>query len=639
MNDSLKVRSLGGLSQSLFLFLIILIPLIFFFHTTRNLSYELQGFILSLLLIPLSIFFFFKQKKKEDMWLFSKTDTSLLLFLGFVFVSFSLVSDYLASFQTVLRWCEVIIFFIFARNIFRDSKARRFFLLLLPGLGAIGATFFSYSIIEPKLVIKNYSYFPFALNRNFAAQFFILPLFVSLAFLGKENSKNVRTYAGISSLLIFTGIILSRSRAVWLGLVLVALLSLIYLFLNNRKQANKDRLKKLSRNILYSVGLIILLLVCAHFILPHFDLPSPFRTLETLRSPLEGSAGGRIRRWINAIPMIKDHFFFGVGPGNWANTFFKYRDGILIDAVGYPHSYNAFLDVLGEFGIFAFLAFCFFFLSFFRRKYYDSTFVFFLKAGLVTFLFSLAFHMTFSIKILLFTLFLILALLGSFEDEKYQLKTSRKATLTASGLICIFLLVISTFEWRYLNSKIHYNLIYYNQYYKNGSSNIRLATKLERKFYKFIRRNFPATDYREHVKEIDELARYGSGLRRNIYYGIALKEVRSGKKTDALAWYKKAETKSLFHNEILEARCKLELQLGHLADAKETCERACEIHHNNADLHLLLADVYQELDNKTDALIYYEKAITLYKKLLEAKWVGKSSQLKKNAIKRESKKS
>lgn len=507
----------------------------------------------------------------------------------------------------------------------------------MPACGVLMTMFFAISIFANNEIKKDFLIFPFALNDNFAAQLLILPLFVSFSFIHKKYHRGTRFYAALSAFVIFSGILITRSRAVWLGIFLASSVALLCLLLSHRTQFKKFLNKEIIFILLVLSAVLCVSIYAAHIIMPKYELPSPLSTLETLQKPLEGSAGGRIRRWTNALPMIRDHFFFGVGPGNWTHTYYKYQDSVTPDPQGYPNAFNSYLEVFGEMGIFAFLAFILFILSIFRRKYKDSPQVPCFKLSLGAFLIAAAFHMTFNIKVLLIAFFLNMSLLSSYENLTHRSFSTNKRLLVSLNLaICVLLLVATFFEFRYLESKIHYHLIHYNLYYVKETPIIRFSNKSISPLRKYIEKYFPAMFYREHPETIDTLAKYGSGRMRNLYLVIAIKEENAGRK-EALDWYKKAEKKSPYQAEIIEARCKLEKKLGLLSEARATCERGCEIFPHNESLHLQLARIYRELDQSQKAITFYEKAISLHERQLKVNWFGEAGAVKRlglvNALK------
>lgn len=510
----------------------------------------------------------------------------------------------------------------------------------MPACGVLMTIFFAISVFANDEIKKEFLIFPFALNRNFAAQLLIIPLFVSFSFIHKKYNRGTRFYAALSALVIFSGILITRSRAVWLGVLLASSVSLLWLLVFRRTQFKKFLNKKIIFTLLVVSAGLCASIYAAHIIMPKYDLPSPLSTLETLQMPLEGSAGGRIRRWMNALPMIRDHFFFGVGPGNWTHTFYKYRDSVTPDPQGNPHAFNSYVEVLGEIGIFAFLTFILFILSLFRRKYKDSPQVPYLKLSLGAFLFAAAFHMTFSIRVLLIAFFLNMSLLSSYENLAHRSFAINKRLLVSLNLvICVLLFVTTFFEFRYLESYIHYHLIKNHVFYVQETPTTRFyrfTKKSARPLRKYIEKYFPAIFYREHPETIDSLAAYGSMQVQNLYQVIAIKEENAGRK-EALGWYKKAEKENPYQADIIDARCKLEIKLRLLSDAQATCERGCEIFPRNESLHLQLARIYRELDQSQKAITFYEKAISLHEKQLKVNWFGEAGTVKRltllNALK------
>ena len=626
MINSIKGNTWGEIAITLGFISFISLPLFLFANIPPYPGYDIQAFIISahLAFLALMVFFFIVFQKNKHYNFLSHYDLLLLLFFFFALISFSLVSDLLASLQSVLWWLEAIIFYYVSRFVFLNTPTRERLLYITPACGVLMTIFFAIFVFANNEIKKEILIFPFALNRNFVAQLLILPLFVSFSFIQKKYNRGRRLCAALSAFVIFSGILITRSRAVWLGILLASSVALLWLLLSHRTQFKKFLNKEIIFILLVLSAVLCASIYAAHIIMPKYDLPSPLSTLETLQYPFEGSAGGRIHRWMNALPMIRDHFFLGVGPGNWTNTFYKYQDSVTPDPQGNPSAFNSYLKVLGEIGIFAFLAFILFILSLFRRKYKDSPQVPCLRLSLGAFLFAAAFHLTFSIKVLLIAFFLNMALLSSYENLAHRSFATNKGLLVSLNLaICVLLLVTTFFEFRYLESNIHYHLIHYNLYYVKETPVIRFSNKSTSPLRKYIKKYLPAIFYREHPETIDYLAKYGSGGVRNLYRVIAIKEENAGRK-EALDWYKKAEKKSPYQADIIDARCKLEKKLGLLSEARATCERGCEIFPHNESLHLQLARIYRELDQSQKAITFYEKAISLHEKQLKVNWFGKA---------------
>jgi dipeptidyl aminopeptidase/acylaminoacyl peptidase/O-antigen ligase len=642
MINSTKGNSWGEIAITIAFTSFIILPLILYVRISPPLRYNIQDFIISshLAFLALVVFFFIVFQKDKHKNFLSNYDLLPLLFFFLVLISFSLVPDLLASLQSVLWWLEAIIFYYICLFVFSNTSIRERFLYLMPACGVLLTIFFTIYVFASNEIKKEILIFPFAMNRNFVAQILILPLFVSFSFINKKYRRGTRSYAVLSAFVMFSGILITRSRAVWLGVLLVSSVALLWLLLFYRTQFKKFLKKELMLKLLFlSAGLCVSIYL-AHMIMPEYNLPSPLSTLETLEKPLEGSAGGRIHRWINAFPMIRDHFFLGVGPGNWTQTFYKYRDGVTTDPLGNPQAFNSYLEVFGEIGIFGVLILTFFILSLFRRNYKDYPQVPCLKLSLGAFLFAAAFHLTFSVKVLLIAFFLNIALLSSYEDCRHRSFAINKRLIVPLSLVILLVLFVTTFfEFRCLESNIHYQLIKNHVFYAQETPTIsfnRLTGKSTRVLRKYIEKYFPAIFYREHPEAIDSLAAYGSWRRQDLYQVIAVKEESAGRK-EALDWYKKAEKKNPYKSDIIEACCKAERKFGLLSDARATCEQGCEIFSHNESLHLELARIYSELEQSQKAITFYEKAISLHEKQLKVNWFGKAGAEKRlglvNALK------
>jgi O-antigen ligase/predicted esterase/tetratricopeptide (TPR) repeat protein len=633
MIDFVKDSTRGDIYISLAFISFIFLPLIFFVRL-ELLGYGIQASIISahLAFLALIVLFFVVFQKDKHSYFISRYDLLLPLFFFFTLISFSLVSDRLASLEAVLGWLEALAFYFISRFIFINTSTRERFLRILPACGVLMTVFFVTITFANTETKKGFLIFPFGFSRNFVAQLLILPFFVSLSFIHKRYHRGTRLYATLSAFVMFSGILVSRSRAVWLGIILISSVALLWVLISHRAQFKRFLNKQIILTVLILSAGVCTVIYAAHTIMPRYNLPSPLFTVETLQTPLEGSAGGRIRRWMNALPMIRDHFFFGVGPGNWTNAYYKYRDSVTPDAQGNPRAFNAYLQVFGELGIFAFFAFILFILSLFRRKFEASPQVPFVKLSLGAFLVAAAFHITFSLKMLLIAVFLNMSLLSSYEIMVHRtIAKSRTLLVSLSLAVCVALFVTTYFELKYLKSKIYIQLIKNHVGYVVDTPTIRFYrfnNKTRQSLREYIEKYFPAVFYREHPETIDSLAKYGSGGVRNLYHEIAIKEEKAGR-IDALNWYKKAEEKNPYQAEIIEARCKLEKNLELLGDAKATCERGCEFFPSSESLHLQLARIYRELGQSQKAITFYEKAISLHEQKLKINWFGKAGIVKR----------
>lgn len=165
-------------------------------------------------------------------------------------------------------------------------------------------------------------------------------------------------------------IVLLQTRAAYLGVLAGG----VALLLPILAKPNLFGVSRRIRNALLGFGFAGFILVAAFLILGDGSNPIVARARSILSGAADASIGGRLMAWNITLQMIKDHFPWGVGAGNFTVRLDEYfgGDGIDFSAVGtnwlQPH--NDFLWVLVEKGILGFAAFVGFFgLTFFYFIY------------------------------------------------------------------------------------------------------------------------------------------------------------------------------------------------------------------------------------------------------------------------------
>ncbi len=160
-------------------------------------------------------------------------------------------------------------------------------------------------------------------NRNFMAHFMALGAPV-LALAGLEARRRSGLVVWqIGAALVAAALVLSRSRAAWLALVLALALFMIEgLWAGGLWRNRTARSRVLSLAAAAAAG------AATALVLPNkleWRSDSPY--LDSLRDIAdyhEGSGRGRLVQYRNTLRMAIDHPAFGVGPGNWQVAYPKY---------------------------------------------------------------------------------------------------------------------------------------------------------------------------------------------------------------------------------------------------------------------------------------------------------------------------
>lgn len=160
-------------------------------------------------------------------------------------------------------------------------------------------------------------------NRNFMAHLVTigLPALILVTLEARRGRDFALGAAGVS--LAGVALVLSRSRAAWLGAAAVALFFALEGLWLGRLWADR----RLQRRVLALAGLGVAGLLLA-LVLPNrlnWRSDSPYLdSLTGMANYKEGSGRGRLIQYGNTLAMAADHPMLGVGPGNWPVHYPKY---------------------------------------------------------------------------------------------------------------------------------------------------------------------------------------------------------------------------------------------------------------------------------------------------------------------------
>lgn len=153
-------------------------------------------------------------------------------------------------------------------------------------------------------------------NRNFVAHVSAIgvPLLIWYAVTAKRTVAVL--LCAIGGAVLAAALVLSRSRAAWLALLVVALLLAIPVWRAALRVPHADA----GRRLIF-LGIVAGIGVALALILPNrlnWRSDSPY--LDSVRGVVDynsGSGRGRIIQYRNTLHMVEAHPIFGVGPGNW----------------------------------------------------------------------------------------------------------------------------------------------------------------------------------------------------------------------------------------------------------------------------------------------------------------------------------
>ena len=216
-----------------------------------------------------------------------------------------------------LFWC--------ARTVARAGRADLLLLSLAAAvvLGAITGLAQAYGLVETSLASLSRAPGGTFGNRNFMAHLVAmgLPLLLYVSLASRSRAGFVIGSAGIG--LAAAALVLSRSRAAWLG----AGACLVFLAVEGLwvgRLWDDARLRRRVRRLagLAAAGLLLALVLPNRL---NWRSDSPYlESLAGVANYKEGSGRGRLIQWGNTLTMAAQHPLLGVGPGNWPVFYPKY---------------------------------------------------------------------------------------------------------------------------------------------------------------------------------------------------------------------------------------------------------------------------------------------------------------------------
>jgi O-antigen ligase len=247
-----------------------------------------------------------------------RVDQLLALFLGLGLLSALFATNWWLAGRAVAVSIAGAGCFWAARSLARQGLERPLVaaLALAGVIGAVTALLQAYGVRTEYVSLNRAPGGTFG-NRNFMAHLCVicLPALVFTALRARSRNALLGWAGGMA--LIAAALILSRSRAAWLALIVSAVVMLPLALMALRKGRDEFRLRRLLVLILAAgVG------AGAALVLPNtLDWRSDSPYLDTAKSVVnykEGSGHGRLVQYGTTLRMSLHHPLLGVGPGNWA---------------------------------------------------------------------------------------------------------------------------------------------------------------------------------------------------------------------------------------------------------------------------------------------------------------------------------
>jgi hypothetical protein len=190
-------------------------------------------------------------------------------------------------------------------------------------VGAVTGLVQAYGIIDTSLASLTRAPGGTFGNRNFMAHMVAIGMPVLLLVSLEARRKRDSVFGTLGILLASAALVLSRSRAAWLG----AAASIVFLVVEGLWVGRLWEDQQLRRRVLRLGGLAMGGLLLA-LLLPNrlnWTSDSPyFDSLTGVANYKEGSGRGRLIQYGNTLGMAADHPLLGVGPGNWPVHYPRY---------------------------------------------------------------------------------------------------------------------------------------------------------------------------------------------------------------------------------------------------------------------------------------------------------------------------
>jgi O-antigen ligase len=212
-----------------------------------------------------------------------------------------------------------------ARSVARAGRAGPLLAALAAAVvvGAVTGLVQAYGLIDSSLASLTRAPGGTFGNRNFMAHMVAIGMPVLLLVSLEAQRKRDSAFGTLGILLASAALVLSRSRAAWLG----AAASTLFLVVEGLWVGRLWDDQQLRRRVVRLGGLAVAGLLLA-LVLPNrlqWTSDSPyFDSLTGVANYKEGSGRGRLIQYGNTLGMAADHPFLGVGPGNWPVHYPRY---------------------------------------------------------------------------------------------------------------------------------------------------------------------------------------------------------------------------------------------------------------------------------------------------------------------------
>jgi len=306
-------------------------------------------------------------KAKPFTWKRTPLDIPVLLFCLFCFLSLLQALNPYTAVLSLANWTCVTVFYFFLINTLKDEEAiEDFFFIAAISVALISVLGILQKFLNVDWVIQLSSPSSTFSNRNMAGQFVAItfPLTIGSIVLSKRHW--MKYSAGVCLFISLVYLVFTTARSAQLAVLATAVIMTAGMF--STLSFSELRKKILVRKRLLYAGLFVV-------IIGGVFLLSPARkslNLDLLQERLQDSSTIKLRKvwWQNTLVMVKDHFWWGVGLGNFKLQYPLYNRAVAKDRsfrerMQVNRVHNDHLQILVELGFFGFCVYVMMFIIFF----------------------------------------------------------------------------------------------------------------------------------------------------------------------------------------------------------------------------------------------------------------------------------
>jgi len=353
--------------------LIIVLPIFCVYKYVYNFTTN-QTIIINFLTFTIFTYYIFLIIKEEKfIYSVNSLNFPILLFILIAVLSILVNNSFWVSLKYFINLLSLFLIYFFIINNIKTKDIFSFCLIIF---------FITASFVSIYLLIQYYGLDPFLSdtkrltstlgNRNYVSGYLALIFPIAFSFFLIESKKRNKIFYETILLIIYTGIIVCHTRAIWIALFF-SLLLFVYLLshfkINNILKDNKKWLI-----ILFSLFLLITLIYSTDNPLNRSSITATERAVSAF--DMQGSSlRTRLLIWNSTIDMIKDRPLLGSGLGTFPLHYLDYQADFLQNNPDYmqflgkaAEAHNEYLQIWAEMGIIGLLLFLLIIIIFYRTN-------------------------------------------------------------------------------------------------------------------------------------------------------------------------------------------------------------------------------------------------------------------------------